>query len=70
MAIDFPTSPSVNDIHTSGGRRWTWNGTSWERSGTPGPGDIISSTNDNTTSTLYPETVSNTHQTLPTILQE
>ena len=54
MAIDFPASPSVNDIHTSGGKRWTWNGTSWERSGTPGPGDTISATNDNTTSTLYP----------------
>ena len=60
MAIDFPASPSVNDIHTSGGKRWTWNGTSWERSGTPGPGDTISATNDNTTSTLYPVLVTGT----------
>jgi len=60
MAIDFPASPSVNDIHTSGGKRWTWNGTSWERSGTPGPGDTISATNDNTTSTVYPVLVTGT----------
>jgi len=30
MAINFPTSPSVNDIHTSGDMSWKWNGTSWE----------------------------------------
>lgn len=29
MAINFPTSPSVNDIYTYGDRRWIFNGTSW-----------------------------------------
>jgi len=29
MPIDFPGSPSVNDVHSDGGRSWTWNGTSW-----------------------------------------
>jgi len=32
MAIDFPSSPSLNDTHSSGGIKWTWNGTSWEAS--------------------------------------
>ena len=30
MAINFPTSPSVNDIHTSGDMSWKWDGSSWE----------------------------------------
>ena len=25
MALDFPTSPSPNQVHTSGSRSWTWN---------------------------------------------
>ena len=29
MAINFPSSPSVNDTHTHSGKEWTWNGTSW-----------------------------------------
>jgi hypothetical protein len=29
-AIDFPNSPSVNDLHTVGNRVWIWNGTSWD----------------------------------------
>ena len=32
MAIDFPSSPSLNDTHSSGGIKWTWNGSSWEAS--------------------------------------
>ena len=31
MAINFPDSPSLNDYHVAGGRRWKWNGTVWER---------------------------------------
>ena len=31
MAINFPDSPSLNDSHIEGGRRWKWNGTVWER---------------------------------------
>jgi hypothetical protein len=29
MAIDFPNSPTSNQIYTSGGRSWIWNGSSW-----------------------------------------
>lgn len=29
MAIDFPSSPSTNDIHTSGGLTWRFDGESW-----------------------------------------
>ena len=36
MALNFPDSPLVNDIFTSGNARWIWNGTSWVRQGTPG----------------------------------
>ncbi len=30
MAINFPTSPSVNDIYTDGDMSWKWDGSSWE----------------------------------------
>jgi hypothetical protein len=29
-AIDFPDSPSVDDLFTAGNRTWKWNGTVWE----------------------------------------
>ena len=29
MAINFPTSPTLNDVHTDGENSWKWNGTSW-----------------------------------------
>jgi hypothetical protein len=29
-AIDFPTSPSVDETHTAGNRVWKWNGTTWD----------------------------------------
>lgn len=28
-AIDFPNSPTVNDVFTVGNRSWKWNGTVW-----------------------------------------
>ena len=35
MALDFPASPSVNDLYTESGRTWRWNGTGWAM--LPGP---------------------------------
>jgi hypothetical protein len=38
-AINFPNSPSVNDVFTSGDSTWRWNGTVWGivRTGATGP---------------------------------
>jgi hypothetical protein len=30
MALDFPTSPSVNDTYTEAGKTWRWNGSGWQ----------------------------------------
>lgn len=30
MALDFPTSPALNQIYTSSGYSWQWNGTAWD----------------------------------------
>ena len=30
MALDFPSSPNINDTYTSGGVTWTWDGTTWK----------------------------------------
>jgi hypothetical protein len=29
MAINFPATPSVNEVFASGGSAWMWNGTTW-----------------------------------------
>jgi hypothetical protein len=43
MAIDFPNSPSTNDIYSAAGKSWVYDGTSWNlRSITAGPGSITS----------------------------
>jgi len=34
--LDFPISPSLNQIYNANGRRWQWNGTSWIRIADPG----------------------------------
>lgn len=28
-ALDFPSSPTLGQVYTSGTLSWTWNGTSW-----------------------------------------
>lgn len=30
MPLDFPTSPTLNEIYTYSGRSWKWNGTAWD----------------------------------------
>jgi hypothetical protein len=30
VAIDFPSSPSINDTYTYAGRTWVWNGEGWQ----------------------------------------
>ena len=30
MPIDFPTSPTLNQTYTFGGRTWSWNGSAWD----------------------------------------
>ncbi len=34
-ALDFPASPSTNDIHTENGVSWKWNGSAWVRLADP-----------------------------------
>ena len=36
MPLNFPNSQSLNDFFVSGGRRWQWNGTAWQRIPDPG----------------------------------
>lgn len=39
MALNFPSSPTLNQVFTSGSQSWTWNGTVWQSStGTSGGG--------------------------------
>lgn len=41
MPVTFPGSPTIGDLHSSGGRRWRWNGTGWQNAqmqlSRPGP---------------------------------
>ena len=36
MAIDFPNSPNLNDVHSDGLPSWTWIGYAWKRIPDPG----------------------------------
>lgn len=43
MAVDFPSSPTLNDLYTYAGRVWKWNGKAWESvSSAYGPSGIVS----------------------------
>lgn len=45
-AINFPNSPSLNEIHTEGSLSWKWNGTAWVPLGKSGyVGDLLSTNN-------------------------
>jgi len=44
MALDFPTSPALNEIYTYGGRSWKWNGTAWDVYSTVS-GDVVTKLN-------------------------
>jgi hypothetical protein len=28
-ALDFPSSPTLNQVYTANGRSWIWNGSAW-----------------------------------------
>ena len=42
MALSFPNSPTLNDIHSHGGKSWQWNGAMWVaiNAGVQGPQGI------------------------------
>ena len=33
MPVDFPTSPTVNQLYQNQGITWRWNGTAWDAVG-------------------------------------
>jgi microcystin-dependent protein len=42
MAVDFPSSPTLNELYTYAGRVWKWNGKAWESvSSAYGPSGIV-----------------------------
>jgi hypothetical protein len=41
MAIDFPNSPTVNDIYTVGDSSWQYDGEKWLSLGAPAPADAV-----------------------------
>jgi hypothetical protein len=58
-AIDFPNSPTVNDLFTVGSRTWRWSGATWDSVeltvvGPTGPqGDSISNIDGGIPNSLY-----------------
>ena len=53
-ALDFPASPSLNQRYSANNATWEWNGTAWVRVADPGPGDAIDTSNNTTSTALYP----------------
>jgi len=54
MPLDFPPSPSLNEIYTFGGRSWKWNGSGWV-SYNPNAENVVDSLNGLTGSVLLGE---------------
>tara|TARA_B100000902_G_scaffold148805_1_gene145453 strand:- start:3068 stop:3919 length:852 start_codon:yes stop_codon:yes gene_type:complete len=40
MAINFPNTPNINDIHSSSGQNWKWDGVTWQSTGNTGDGGV------------------------------
>jgi hypothetical protein len=42
MPLNFPDSPTLNEIYTSGSNSWRWDGTVWNAlsSSSVGPADV------------------------------
>lgn len=64
--INFPNSPSINDIYTDNGKSWLWNGSGWQAYSsslslaTAATNIVISTTDGNgNDSSLYPVFVGN-----------
>ena len=53
-ALDFPASPILNQRYSANNATWEWNGSAWIRLADAGPNDILSPTNDTTSTALYP----------------
>ena len=51
MAINFPNTPNPNDTHSSGGKTWIWDGTSWKLNSTTASGIALTDLSVTTTST-------------------
>ena len=59
MAINFPNSPSPNDIYTYNSLSWLWNGTYWQVY--PGPsGNFVHISGDTMTGQLVAPSISAT----------
>lgn len=46
MAVNFPNSPSVGDIHQDGGKIWQWDGSLWRATASIGPGTVVTELTD------------------------
>ena len=52
MALDFPASPTLNQIYTSGNKSWVWNGSGWAANNTIGTTITLAGTQTLTNKTL------------------
>ena len=53
-ALDFPASPSLNQRYSANNATWEWNGSAWVRIGDAGPGNAVDTSNNTTSTALYP----------------